>query len=260
MAPRDDLERIAAALAAARKVLDGIHRATMRVGSKEGGDPVTEADTALDACLRAALPRPGEGWLSEETVDDPSRLAVSRVWVVDPLDGTKEFVAGVPEWAISVGLVEDGEAVAGGVCNPAAGVTVVGGVGLGVRVEGMQARPLQGEGLARARVLASRSEVKRGEWARFAGAPFEIIPVGSVAWKLALVAAGEGLTFTLSPKHEWDVAGGVALVRAAGGVVFGLDGTPPRFNRAVPRLPGLAACAPGQEEPLRALLGIPDRR
>jgi myo-inositol-1(or 4)-monophosphatase len=257
MATREDVERIGAALAAAREVLAGIPFGSMAIGAKGGGDPVTEADTAVDACLRALLPRAGEGWLSEESADDPSRLKARRVWIVDPLDGTKEFVAGVPEWAISVGLVEDGEATAGGVCNPAAGATVVGGVGLGLRVEGCPAAELSVTKLRGADVLASRTEVGRGEWARYEGAPFRVVPVGSVAWKLALVAAGQaGATWTLSPKHEWDVAGGVALVRAAGGAVFGLDGQAPRFNRERPRLPGLVACASGLERELRAMLAI----
>ena len=81
-------------------------------------DPVTEADRALDEALRKALPRGDEGWFSEETTDDSSRLEHRPLWIVDPLDGTREFVAGVPEWAISIGYVEDGHAIAGGVCNP----------------------------------------------------------------------------------------------------------------------------------------------
>ncbi len=86
---------------------------------KSGHDPVTEAEPRVDAVLRKELLRDGEGWLSEESVDDFSRLGKSRVWVVDPLDGTREFVAGIPEFCVSVAMVEDGEPVAGGICNPA---------------------------------------------------------------------------------------------------------------------------------------------
>lgn len=257
MATREDLDRIAEALAEAGKVLAAVRGEPLAVALKPGGDPVTEADTAVDACLRARLPRPGEGWLSEETTDDPARLQVDRVWIVDPLDGTKEFVAGVPEFAVSVALVEGGRATAGGVLNPATGTTVVGGVGLGVQVDGRSTIPSSSTRLEGVHVLASRSEVGRGEWARFEGAPFRVVPVGSVAWKLALVAAGRAAaTFTLTPKHEWDVAGGAALVRAAGGTVIGLDGREPLFNRAQTRLPGLVACAPGLAPALRAYLGI----
>lgn len=257
MATPEDLERIEAALSEAQEVLGRLRTGALAVAAKEGGDPVTEADTAIDACLRRRLPRAGEGWLSEESVDDPSRLAARRVWIVDPLDGTKEFVAGIPEWAISVALVEDGEATAGGICNPAAGVTVVGAAGLGVRVDGRSVETVTATRLEGMDVLASRSEVGRGEWARFESAPFRVVPMGSVAWKLALVAAGRAAaTFTLCPKHEWDVAGGAALVRAAGGTVLGLDGEVPRFNRPGTRLPGLVACAASLTPALRTLLGI----
>jgi myo-inositol-1(or 4)-monophosphatase len=254
---REDLRRIAEALQASREVAASLPEAALSARSKEGGDPVTELDTRVDACLRDLLPRDGEGWLSEETADDRARLRARRVWVVDPLDGTKEFVAGVPEWAISIGLVEDGEAVAGGICNPAAGITVVGAVGHGIEVTGAAPGGAPARSLRGAHVLASRSEVKRGEWARFAGAPFEVVPVGSVAWKLAKVAAGlADATWTLSPKHEWDVAGGAALVRAASRRVFGLDGRSPRFNRPDISLPGLVACTPELEPEVRALLGL----
>ncbi|HEX5043071.1 MAG TPA: 3'(2'),5'-bisphosphate nucleotidase CysQ [Candidatus Polarisedimenticolaceae bacterium] len=260
MTRTEDLQRIVDALAESRAVLQAIPRERMKIGSKVGGDPVTEVDTAIDARLRALLPRAGEGWLSEETADDRARLSARRVWIVDPLDGTREFVAGIPEWGISVALVEDGEAVAGGICNPPLGVTVVGAVGEGLRVEGLLPEGLLSASLRGARVLASRSEVARGEWERFSGASFHVVPVGSVAWKLALVAAGRAdATFTLSPKNEWDVAAGAALVRAAGGRVLGLDGRAPRFNQGNTRLPGLLACTSAVEGDLCALLGIEPR-
>jgi len=256
VASGEDLKRIATALAAAREVLASIEGASGMVRAKEGGDPVTEADTAVDACLRTLLPAPGEGWLSEESADDRRRLEARRVWIVDPLDGTKEFVAGIPEWSVSIALVEDGEATAGGVCNPAQGTTVVGAVGLGVLVDGAPPIPVPAAQLEEVDVLASRSEMARGEWRRFAFLK-RLVPMGSVAWKLALVAAGRaGATWTLVPKREWDVAGGAALVRAAGGTVFGLDGRSPRFNRADTRLPGLVACAAGLEDQVRSVLGI----
>ena len=253
-----DLEKIERALHEARRVVAAIAPDALDVRTKSGGDPVSAADLAVDRLLRALLPEEGEGWLSEETADDGARLSRRRVWVVDPLDGTKEFIAGIPEWAISVGLVEDGEATAGGVCNPALGVVVVGGLGHGVRVDGAPLPPLAPRSLSGARVLASRSETGRGEWARFTGGAFDVVPVGSVAWKLALVAAGRAdATWTLTPKHEWDVAAGAAMVRAAGGTVFGLDGGPLRFNLPSPRVSGLVACAPGLEAEVRALLGTP---
>src|SRR5262249_54021100 len=91
-----DLARIAEALAEARRALARLSPGEVTARAKSGGDPVTEADTLVDTLLRRALPRDGEGWLSEETHDDRSRLDRGRVWVVDPLDGTREFVAGLP--------------------------------------------------------------------------------------------------------------------------------------------------------------------
>jgi myo-inositol-1(or 4)-monophosphatase len=247
----DDLARIAAALAAAAQALSRFTPGEVASRAKSGGDPVTEADTLVDALLRRALPRAGEGWLSEETHDDRSRLGCRRVWVVDPLDGTREFVQGLPEWSVSVALVVDGEPVAGGICNPARGETFLGARGLGVTLNGAPVRVSPRAGLAGAEVLASRTEVERGQWRRFAGAPgtpgapFQVVAMGSVAYKLARVAAGlADATWTPVPKHEWDVAAGVALVLAAGGRIVAGAPEEHRFNRPEPLLTRLIAAPP----------------
>jgi myo-inositol-1(or 4)-monophosphatase len=254
----DALPRIAAGLQAALAVLKDIRMDTLRVEDKGAAGPVTEADRAVNEVLARILPADGEGWLSEESRDDPVRLEKRRVWAVDPLDGTKEFVAGIPEWCVSVGLLEDGEAVAGGVANPATGEIFLGGRDAGVTYNGRQARVSSRQTLAGAVVLASRSEVDRGEWERFRGASFTVRPMGSVAYKLALVAAGlADATWTLVPKHEWDVAAGVALVLAAGGTVRTKDGSPLRFNQPRPRLTGLTAQPPGLLSEVERELGLP---
>lgn len=240
---RSDLERIAAALSAAGDVLAAFTPGEVEARKKAGGSPVTDADTQVNEVLHSVLPRAGEGWLSEETADSPDRLECFRVWVVDPLDGTREFVEGLPEWCVSIGLVEGGEAVAGGILNPATGETFLGAVGVGLTRNGRGVAASARGALAAARVLASRSEVRRGEWGRFAGAGFEVEPLGSVAYKLALVAAGlADASWTLVPKNEWDLAAGVALVKAAGGVVCLPDGSPTRFNQPSTKYPGLVAC------------------
>jgi myo-inositol-1(or 4)-monophosphatase len=252
----DDLARIERALAAAVAVLRWFTPGAVAAEVKAGGSPVTEADRMVDATLRELLPRDGEGWLSEESVDDPSRLDCSRVWIVDPLDGTKEFVHGLPEWCVSVGLVVDGRPVAGGIANPATDQIIVGSLETGVTLNG---KPVQASGRASlegAVVLASRSETDRGEWDRFSGQAFEWRPMGSVAYKLALVAAGlVDATWTLVPKHEWDVAAGAALVEAAGGVVTGLHGGPLPFNTPTAHLLGMVATGPGVAAPIAELLG-----
>lgn len=236
----DDLRRIAQALEAATALLPVRHLETTRVERKERGDPVTEAERAVDALLRSTLVRDGDGWLSEETLDDPQRLDRARVWTVDPLDGTREYITGIPEFCVSIGLIENGEAVAGGIANPATGETFIGSRENGLTVCGTAAAAQAYRGGSDGLVLASRSEYDRGEWERVRNAPFRVRPVGSVAYKLGLVAAGYAdATWTLVPKHEWDVAGGVALVLAAGGTVETLAGCRPIFNRPRPLLDGL---------------------
>lgn len=236
------LERIREALLASRDVFADYEPGRIAAAKKAGGDPVTDADHAVDAVLRELLPRDGEGWLSEETTDDLSRLDAKRVWVVDPLDGTREFVLGIPEWCVSIGYVEDGVPIAGGVCNPQSGETIIGGRGAGVVYNGEPATMSRREHLEGALVLGSRSESNRGEWDLFDDAPFTVRPMGSIAYKLALVAAGKAdATWTVVPKNEWDVAAGVALVLAGGGEAYEPDGRPRTFNRRDPLLTGLVA-------------------
>lgn len=238
-----DLERIEAALVAAARVLSAFTPGEVAAKKKAGGSPVTEADTQVNEVLFRLLPQPGEGWLSEETADSADRLGKHRVWVVDPLDGTREFVEGLPEWCVSIGLVEDGKAVAGGIVNPVTGETFLGAIETGVKRNGEPVAVSSRPSLAGARVLASRSEVRRGEWQVFADAGFTVEPLGSVAYKLALVAAGlADASWTLVPKNEWDVAAGVALIAAAGGVTYPSDGSPCLFNRPDTLYPGLISC------------------
>ena len=137
------LERIQAALEASRAVFARFTPGAIETEYKTGHDPVTEADRALDAVLRKELLREGEGWLSEESVDDPIRLQRSRVWVVDPLDGTREFVQGIPEFCVSIGFVENGRPVAGGIYNPATDETFLGSIDSGVTYNGKPAQPSQ---------------------------------------------------------------------------------------------------------------------
>jgi myo-inositol-1(or 4)-monophosphatase len=241
----ENLRRIQSGLESARAIFAGFTPGTIEAEYKAGHDPVTEADTAVDAALRRELLREGEGWLSEESVDDLSRLEKKRVWIVDPLDGTREFVAGIPEFCVSVAMVEDGIPVAGGICNPATNEIFLGSLDSGVTYNGKPARASQRTSLEGAVVLASRSEIKRGEWKRFEKAAVKVRPMGSVAYKLALVSVGlADITFTLTPKHDWDIAGGAALVSSAGGFVSTLENSPLRCNRKSSLLPGLLAGGP----------------
>jgi myo-inositol-1(or 4)-monophosphatase len=242
-----------------QRILEGLHAAAEAVRPFTPGDiefqtkevrddPVTAADEAADEVLKRILPQPGEGWLSEESVDDASRLDCARVWVVDPIDGTREFIEGIPEWCISIGLLEGGIPVAGGIFNPATEELVLGSLEDGVTLNGEAVRvtePSITNGTS-VSVLASRSEIRRGEWDRFGGGRFDVRPCGSVAYKLGLVAAGlADATWTLVGKSEWDVVGGTALVRAAGGTVCLRDGTEPRFNQPRPVYPNYVAAGQG---------------
>jgi myo-inositol-1(or 4)-monophosphatase len=207
---------------------------------KQGGDPVTVVDLEIDRALHATLLRKGEGWLSEETADDYSRLEAQLTWIVDPLDGTREFVDGLPEFCTSIAAVIDGLAVAGGILNPAAGFRAIGAEGIGVTV---QCPPVSSQiNQASKHVLASRSEVRRGQWDVVRDAGWSVAPMGSVAYKIARVASGlDPITWTPIPKHEWDVAGGAALLRATGGRVLSLELEELAFNKERPWLSGAIA-------------------
>jgi myo-inositol-1(or 4)-monophosphatase len=251
----DILVRIEAALDAARVVFDRFTPGEVEAEFKAGLDPVTEADRAVDAVLRQNLLRDSEGWLSEESADDLSRLDKKCVWVVDPLDGTREFVKGLPEFCVSIGYVENGKPVAGGIYNPATKEHFLGAIDAGVKYNGKSAQPSQHASLDGALILASRSEVKRGEWKQFENNAFQIRAMGSVAYKLALVSAGlADITFTLTPKNEWDVVAGAALVLSGGGFVSTLEKTDLTANRRNPLLSGLLASGPRLKDELLSLV------
>lgn len=252
---RDDLRRIKCALQAASGLCKSFICEMVQAETKASGEPVTAVDRAVDELLRQMLPRDGEGWLSEETPDDWCRLASRRVWIVDPLDGTKEFLTGIPEWCVSIALVEDGEAVAGGICNPATGEMFIGSREIGIRCWPRNHHSLFSSLREKPLVLASRSEVARGEWDWLREASLDVQPVGSIAYKLALVAVGQAdATWTFVPKNEWDVAAGVALVEAGGGMVRGLDCQPVTFNQLETGRDGLIAfSASGQDRLSRSL-------
>ncbi len=204
---------------------------------------LTQADSESDDLLKARLlgAFPDDGWLSEETKDSPERLRKSRVWIVDPLDGTREFTLRVPEFCVCVALVVDGRPVVGVEYNPATDRLYSAALGAGTTLNGAPARVSTTEHVSLAQVLASRTEDKRGEWDPFKDY-CHVVLTGSVAYKLAEIAVGNGdATFTLTPKNEWDICAGTILVEEAGGKVTGLDGEPLVFNQPSPLRPGMIA-------------------
>jgi myo-inositol-1(or 4)-monophosphatase len=222
---------------------------------KANEDPVTTADLKADSILREGLIEdfPGTGWLSEETRDDYSRLDKELVWVVDPIDGTKEFVSGIPEYAVSVALVEYGLPVLAAVYNPATEELFAAAHGQGAWLNG-EAINAEHALAAKPVLLASRSEIRRGEFEPFE--PFaEIRPCGSIAYKLALVAAGiADATFSLGPKNEWDIAAGVLLVSESGGNVTNRSGAPFTFNQRSTLVDGIVATTKRALRPVRMLI------
>ena len=245
-----DLELALGAARAAGGPIMAAFRTDAEVRHKGPDQPVTDADLEADALLRERLgsARPGYGWLSEESLDRPERLERDRVWIVDPIDGTRSYVAGYPEFAVSVALAEAGEPVIGVIYNPAAAhvvwATEDGGAwsvepwdddaGDPVRLE-----LTAGDGAATT-LLASRSELSRGEFEPFE-ASWTIQEVGSTAWKLAGAAMGRGAYISRGPKSEWDVAAGALIVAEAGGVVTDLEGRAIGLNRPEPYVHGVVA-------------------
>jgi len=212
------------------------------VAYKVGDDPLTVADSAADRRIRERIRQafPGDGWLSEESDARPVSDS-GRMWVVDPLDGTREFVERIPEFAVSIALTVDGSPVVAVVYHPIRDLLVTAVRAAGARTGGQPVHVSAVSDLASAAVVASRSEVKRGEWA-----PFEtrcdVRPTGSVAYKMALVATGEAdATISLAPKHGWDICAGVLLVEEAGGRVSLLDGAALDLSRPAALLDGLIA-------------------
>ncbi len=215
----DEVNVLLRAMREAGDIILAIQREGFSVERKENNDPVTIADRQANDVLKAALMGsfPSDGWLSEETVDDRRRLEAERVWVVDPIDGTIEYTKSIPEYAVSVALVERGEPVLSAVYNPATGELFHAIKGKGAWLNDVRITCEKAACQHKLILLASRSEDKRGEWNRFKQ-QHDVRVVGSIAYKLALVAAGKAdATFSLGPKSEWDIAAGVLLVNEAGG-------------------------------------------
>lgn len=129
---------------------------------KADNTPVSDADLEVNRLLHASLkgPRPDYGWLSEESVDDPSRLDAARVWIVDPIDGTRAFLAGTPEWTIAVALVEHGKPVLAAVFNPATAEMFTARRGCGAFLNGEPISVTTHEGIEGARMIATKGDRK----------------------------------------------------------------------------------------------------
>jgi myo-inositol-1(or 4)-monophosphatase len=222
------------------------HRAgSIEVRYKARGEVVTDADVQADSIIRAGIAAefPDDAIFSEETTDSPERLDSARVWIVDPLDSTSNFVGNGDEYCVSIGLAWNAEPALGVVYNPSREQLFVGGEGLGVTLNGTPARVTGRDTLQNARISVSRKEAQRGLTELPDGPP--LLPMASMAHKLARVAVGlDDGTVSAKSRKEWGTCAGVALVRAGGGRATLLDGRDITYNRA-PLVSGMGLVAAG---------------
>ena len=205
-------------------------RTPVKSWTKGESSPVCEGDIAVDDFLRQRLARPGFGWLSEESEDDRSRRAAARLWIVDPIDGTRSYLAGRPDWVISVALVADGRPILAAVFAPVSDELFIAAAGGGATRNGVPIRVSAGARLDGSNVVGPRRLVQ----ALATLTPgITVAPrIGSLALRLVRVAQGElDLAFASGSSHDWDLAGADLLVHEAGGVMTSLVGRTLIYNQ-----------------------------
>lgn len=210
--------------------------ALQRNGNLEGKALGVEGDRLANAFLMKALRelRPGDALLSEEEADDKERLLARRVWIVDPLDGTREYGEGRPDWAVHVALAIDGVATVGAVALPGLDAVLSSGAAPALQPANKPLRMV----VSRTRPAAEAVEV-----AELIGA--ELVPMGSAGAKAMAVVRGEAdIYLHTGGQHEWDNCAPVAVAEAAGLHVSRVDGSPMRYNNADTSLPDLLICRP----------------
>ena len=254
--PKSDLALLTDAALAAGVIAKRFFEGAPQIWDK-GGDagPVTEADLAIDRMLHADLmaARPGYGWLSEETEDNPDRLERDHVFIVDPIDGTRAFIAGERSFSHSLALARNGEVVAGVVHVPMLDLTFSARIGQPATLNGAPIT-VSDAGLEGATVLAQKSNFDDSHW--IGGAPGIVRKFRpSLAYRLCLIAQGRyDAMLTLRDCWEWDIAAGALIVAQAGGVATERAGSPLRFNRPHPKTAGCVAAGARLHEGLLARL------
>lgn len=244
--PETDLELLIRSARAAGEIALSYWQGENRVWQKGHDDPVSEADLAVDQFLRTELlsARPGYGWLSEETEDDGSRLSRERVFVVDPIDGTRAFVAGERTWAHSLAIVEAGVPVAAVVFLPARDRLFSSAAGGGAFLNGSRISASVHGNMDGARVLAARPTFHGHHWR--GGIPaFERHFRPSLAYRLSLVGEGRfDAMMTLRDSWEWDIAAGALIASEAGAMVTDRTGAALKFNNLRPATAGVVVANP----------------
>ena len=235
------LEAVAGIAEEAGRLAEAGMATDFRQWEKKPGELVCDIDLAVDAFLRERLGAldPQAGWLSEETVDASDRFERRRVWVVDPIDGTRDFLRRRPGWAVSIALVEDRVPLIGVLAAPQRGELWTAEAGKGAWRNGTALRASGRTQLAGARVPAEQ----------LPAADADLVPVAkpnSIALRMAMVAAGEAdLVATFRWGFEWDIAAAALIAQEAGAVVTGALGQPLTFNTASGQAFGVLAAAPG---------------
>jgi myo-inositol-1(or 4)-monophosphatase len=212
------------------------------VHEKSKNNPVTTADLEANRIIREkiSVAFPDDGWLSEEDRDNSRRLRLARVWVVDPIDGTREFIEGVPQFAVSIAFVVEGVPQVSIVFNPAKDRFYKAAAGQGAFLNNAAIRVTPRHDIDGALLLVSRSEPQKKFQAFVERC--DLKPIGSIAYRLAKVAGGDGdATITFRTIHEWDICAGVLMVQEAGGKVVDGSGATMRFNRELPKHRGVVA-------------------
>ncbi len=240
---------------AGREVLEQ-SRGGFETSRKADRSPVTSADLAANEILRHALTTafPDDGWMSEESPDTPARLARSRVWIVDPIDGTQYFIKGVPQYAISVALVDHTQPVLGAVYNPATEELFSAIRGRGACLNGEPLPAPTGPTGDRLSILVNPARLN-GDALRPFACHARLRPMGSIAYSLALVAAGRADgAVNFDSLHEWDVAAGWLLVNEAGGTTSDSHGRGIAYNQAIPSVRGTFAARRGAQRAFETLI------
>ncbi len=244
-----DLDVLAGAARAAGALALGHFGKDPQVWRKANDSPVSAADLAVDVFLKERLTgwRPDYGWLSEETEDDPDRLARERVFVVDPIDGTRGFLAGNDEWTVSIAVVEAGRPVLAALYRPVTGTLFTAAAGLGARCDGRIIQVGARESLAGA-VIAGPPALLRKISAHVAGMAEPTVSsrhYASLALRIALVARGDlDMAVAKRNAHDWDLAAADLILAEAGGLLVDETGAELVYNRAHPVHPALVAAAP----------------
>ena len=242
---KDELETGKIAAKRAGEVIRKFFKADYQIKDKSYKNPVTTADYEADKIIKEILMGSfsSYGWLSEETVDSERRLSKEKVWVVDPLDGTKEFIEGVPNFVVSIGLVNCGVPVIGIIYNPISEQLFYAKKNFGAFLGEKKIHCVSELELRNMIILNSRSETKLGLWNDYKSSFKKLKPVGSVAYKLGLTASGQADIFaSLRPKNEWDICAGNCIINEAGGKLIDLHGNQRVYNSKETLIePGLIA-------------------